>query len=118
MITVNRDEGNFVALTLSGKVDDADFQKLMPVLDGASEKGDLHLLLTLDNFQGWDKGALWEAMKVDESLASNVGVVAIVGDSNLSGWMKQLTRPFMSSQIQYFNPDEKQDAMEWVQDGL
>ncbi len=118
MVEILRDEGNFVALKLSGKLHDEDYQQFVPVIQAAAQKGKLHLLVELDEFQGWDAPALWEDIQLDARLASQIERIAFIGDERWEAWMAKICRPFTRASIQYFDTSDARDAWPWVQDGL
>lgn len=118
MVEILRDEGNFVALKLSGTLHDADYQQFIAVIRGAAEKGKVYLLAQLEDFHGWDAGALWDDFKFDEAYGRQMAKIALIGDTRWEAWMAKICKPFTSAEVQYFSADDAQDAWAWVQDGL
>lgn len=118
MVTLLQDEGNFVAFKLSGTLHDEDYKAFVTVIEDAAGKGKLHLLVEMVAFQGWDRRALWDGIKLDARLGRNIERLALVGDKRWEQWMAKICRPFTSAMIQYFNADDMKDAEAWVQDGL
>src|SRR5260221_14035240 len=106
MVEILQNEGNFVALKLSGKIQDADYQQFIPVIQGAAEKGLLHLLLQLENFQGWDSHALWEDIQLDARFGDKTERLAFIGDSAWEGWMAKLVGLFTRARIEYFRASD------------
>lgn len=118
MVTILRDEGNFVAVKLAGKLHDADYRQFLPVIQGAAEKGKLHLLVDMTDFQGWDPQALWDDIQLDARLGGQIERLAFIGSQEWQMWMAKICKPFTRAEIQYFTADDAQDAWAWVQDGL
>jgi len=118
MVEILRDEGNFVAVKLSGKMQDSDYKQFVPVIMAATEKGKLHLLVEMVNFLGWEPYTLWENMNLDAALGGKIERLAFVGDKAWEAWMAKICRPFTSAEIQYFDSSDAKDAWAWVQDGL
>lgn len=118
MIEILRDEGNFVALRMSGKLEDADYKQFVPVITAATEKGKLHLLVEMKDFTGWDKQAAWDDIQLERPLGDKLERIAFIGDKSWEKWMALLCKPFTRAEIQYFEADESQDAWAWIQDGL
>ncbi len=118
MVEILRDEGNFVAVKLSGKLHDADYKQFVPVIQAATEKGKLHLLVQMENFQGWEPQALWDDIQLDAQLGDKIERLAFIGDKEWEAWMAKICKPFTRAMIQYFDADETQDAWAWVQYGL
>ncbi len=118
MIKLLQDEGNFVAVQLSGKLHDEDYKEFVPVIESAAGKGKLHLLVDMQNFEGWDRQALWDDMRLDAKLGRNIERLAFIADKRWEEWMAKICRPFTSAMIQYFDANDAKDAWAWVQDGL
>ncbi len=118
MVEILRDEGNFIAMKLSGKLTDADYKQFVPVIQAATEKGKLHLLVDMTGFQGWDAPALWDDFKFDAKLGDKMERIAFIGDKKWQEWMAKICKPFTRAQIQYFDANDAKDAWAWVQDGL
>ena len=118
MVKILRNEGNFVALSLSGKLHDEDYKQFVPVIGAAAQKGKLHLLMEMTDFHGWDAPALWDDMKLEGPLGDKIERLAMIGDKKWEAWMAKICKPFTRAQIQYFEASDAQNAWTWVQDGL
>ena len=118
MVEILRDEGNFVAVKLSGKLTDTDYKQFVPVIFAAAEKGKLHLLVQMENFQGWEPQALWDDIQLDAQLGDKIERLAFIGDNEWEAWMAKICKPFTRAMIQYFDANDARDAWAWVQDGL
>ena len=118
MVEILRNEGNFVALRLSGKLHDKDYKEFVPVIQAAAEKGKLHLLMEMIDFHGWDALALWDDIKLEGSLGDKIERLAMIGDKKWEAWMAKICKPFTRAQIQYFDASDAQNAWSWAQDGL
>jgi hypothetical protein len=118
MVEITRNQGNLVGVKLSGTLTDADYQQFVPVLAEAANKGNLHLLVDMSSFSGWNRGALWDDIKLDETLGDRMERLAFIGDKKWQEWMTKICKPFTSAQIQYFAPTDARNAWTWVQDGL
>lgn len=118
MVEILREEGNFVAVKLSGKLRDADYKQFVPVIQAATEKGKLHLLVQMENFEGWEPQALWDDIRLDAQLGSKIERLAFIGDNTWEAWMAKICKPFTRATIQYFDANDAQNAWAWVQDGL
>lgn len=118
MVEILQNEGNFVAVKLSGKLQDADYQQFIAVLSEAAEKGMLHLLIQIENFQGWDSHTLWEGLELDARFRDKIERLAFVGDRAWEAWMAKLAQPFTRAWIEYYQSDDAKNAWAWIQDGL
>lgn len=97
---------------------DEDYKAFVPVIEAAAGKGKLHLLVEMQDFQGWDSQALWDNIKFDAHRGRNIERLALVGDKRWEQWMAKICRPFTSAMIQHFDADDMKDAEAWVRDGL
>lgn len=118
MVEVLRNEGNFLAFKLSGKLHDEDYKQFMPLIQAAADKGKLHLLVEMENFEGWDLPALWDDMQLDAHYGKQIERLAVIGDKKWEQWMTKICRPFTSARVEYFDAQGAQGAWAWVQDGL
>lgn len=118
MVEILRNEANFIALKLSGKLQDADYKEFMPLIQAAAEKGKLHLLVEMQDFHGWDVPALWDDIQLDARYGDQIERLAMIGDKQWQAWMTKICKPFTRAQIQYFAATDTQNAWAWVQDGL
>src|SRR5437867_341760 len=87
MVEILRDEGNFVAVKLSGRLHDSDYKQFVPVIMAATEKGKLHLLVQMQEFMGWAPHALWEDIQLDARLGGKIERLAFIGDKQWEAWM-------------------------------
>lgn len=118
MVEILRDEGNLIAVRLSGKLYDADYTQFEPVIFAAAEKGKLHLLVEMTDLQGWDRHALWDDIQLDARLGENIERLAFIGNKEWQTWMARICKPFTRAMIEYFEANDAADAWAWVQDGL
>jgi hypothetical protein len=118
MVQVERDQGNFVAVKLSGKLQDSDYKEFVPIIEAATQKGKLHLLVEFSDFHGWDAQALWDDMQLERGIATKIERLAMIGDQRWEALLAKFCRPFTTAEIQYFDARDAKDAWAWVQDGL
>lgn len=109
-------EANIFGFRVSGRLTLADYQEFLPMLDSLiQEQGKISLLIELRDFKGWDMEAAKEDYRYGMAHQENLERIAIVGDKAWQRWMTTLSAPFVSSEIQYFGQDEKNEAWEWLQ---
>lgn len=118
MVEILRNEGNLVGVKLTGKLHDVDYKEFVPVVEAAAEKGKLHLLVQMTDFQGWDRAAMWDDIHFGRDIADKTERLAFIGDKRWEEWMTKLCKPFVHAQIAYFDASQEKDAWAWVQDGL
>lgn len=109
-------DGNHIAVRVSGKLTREDYQQFVPKLElllVANEK--ISLLIELDDFQGITLDAIKEELKLmryDDDIIK----VAVVGDKQWQQWMTLLAQPFVSSQIKYFSQQHLAQAWDWLRE--
>lgn len=110
-------EANVFAVKASGKLTDADYQQLLPVLEKQIKRyGELSLLLELENFSGWDNKALWDDLKLGIKHDHDFKRIAIVGEKSWQHWMSWLANLTTASEVQYFKRDELFEAWDWLRE--
>lgn len=46
-------------------------------------QGPLHVLVRLEDFQGWEIGALWKDLRFDAKYKGDIGRIAVLGETTL-----------------------------------
>jgi len=106
---------NLVTVTLDGKLAKEDYEHFVPEVEKLiSKHGKLRILLKLQDFHGWNMGALWEDIKFDLKHFADIERLAVVGDKNWEKWMAGFCKPFTKAEIQYFDQSEEAQAKEWI----
>lgn len=104
-----------VEVTLSGKLEAADYETFRPRVEALiRERGKLRLLCRLTDFHGWTAGGLWEDVKFDAHHFRDVERLALVGDSRWEAGMAAFCQPFTSAAVRYFDVSKAADAERWV----
>ena len=100
---------------LTGKLTDADYQQFVPDLEALiARHGSLRLLVEMTDFHGWQAGALWDDFKVYLKHGHEIERLAIVGEKHWQEWMTHMARPFLNSEVRYFDHASAGDARRWV----
>ena len=68
----------------------------------------------MQDFEGWQPGALLEDAKLDVQLNSEVSKLAMIGEVKWQDWLTQLSEPFASGELRYFDASERDKAFAWV----
>jgi hypothetical protein len=76
----------------------------------------LRLHVTLEGFQGWEKGVDWGDVDFLMAHGDDIARIAIVGDAR---WKDQtfafVGKGFRSTEVEFFPPSSAKEAEEWVQ---
>ena len=106
---------NVVQVNLRGTLHADDYQHLVPAIERQiKQHGQLRLLVILDDFHGWDAGALWQDVKFDFQHHGDFRKIAIVGDSKWQEGMAIFCKPFTSAAVKFFQRDHLSVASNWL----
>lgn len=109
--------GTIVTLKFREKLDKADYETFVPMIESQMKNGSpIRLLAELHDFEGWTAGALWEDTKFAAKHFNDIERLAVVGESR---WQKGITvfvKPFTSADVRYFDIQEIDRAREWVRE--
>ena len=103
-------------IKIGGKLSKEDYQKFVPKAEQLIEKfGKIRILFEMQDFHGWEAGALWEDVKFDIKHFSDIERLAFVGDKAWEKGMSVFCRPFTTAKIRFFEPKQRQEAIEWLE---
>jgi len=109
------EEGKFVNLKITGKLEKEDYEFFVPEIDKQIERyGKVNMLLELIDFHGWTAGAAWEDTKFGIRHFNDIERLAIVGDKAWEKGMAYFCKVFMTAKVQYFDVSERDKAMTWI----
>lgn len=111
-------QGDFVAIECSEKLTELDVQVIAPELETQMEEyHKIALFMELKDFHGWTGSGLWADTKFDLKHHNDFNRIAIVGDKKWEEWMTKLTKPFTSAKVRYYEPDQREVALNWASGG-
>ena len=118
MISIDHLEDNIIVITVSSTLTKEDYETLTPRLEQEAARYEtVRLVWEMQNFRGWQPGALLEDAKLDAQLNRKVTKLAMVGEARWQSWMTQLTKPFASGEVRYFDETERGAAYGWIRSG-
>lgn len=98
------------------KLDGADYERLQPIVEGIIERhGKIRWYFEMNDFDGWTLDALWKDAKLSFQHAGDFERIAIVGRKDWMDWMTQLMKPFTSAEVKYFELEDREAAMAWIE---
>jgi hypothetical protein len=101
---------------VKGKLTEEDYEQFVPETERLiDEHGKIRVLFEMEDFHGWDAGALWEDIKFDVKHFSDIERLAFVGDRTWEKGMSVFCRPFTTAKIKFFEPEQRQQAIEWLE---
>jgi SpoIIAA-like len=119
LISIEHDREHYLVCRISGTFTKADFEAAAPQIENELElrEGRLRLMVVLENFHGWDAGALWEEMKFNADHDGQLGRIAVLGDSASEEWGVTLANPFFGSEMRFYAMDDRAAARTWLTEG-
>ncbi|MEX2671218.1 MAG: STAS/SEC14 domain-containing protein [Phycisphaeraceae bacterium] len=109
--------GKTITVHVTGKLSRADYQQFVPQVERAvAEHGKIRILVVMDDFAGWDMGALWEDIKFDAKHFSDVERIAMVGEKRWQEGMAHFCKPFTKAEIRYFERGQLPEAHLWLEE--
>ncbi len=120
MIELREDpSAKFLVLEVQGKLEHADYEKLLPRLEAwIAEHGSIRCLVDMREFHGIELRAFWDELRFDVQHAGDIERCAVLGDRRWEAWLTQLSNAlFRSAEIRYFHEGEHEVALEWLREG-
>ena len=113
----DEDEGNVLAIQVSGKLTMADFVYFTPEFERLVQlNGNMCVLFDLAGFDGLEAGALWEGIKFDVKHFADIERIAMIGESKWEKGMATLCKPFTKATIRYFDHAKTAEARKWLRE--
>ena len=99
----------------SGKLSKEDYEVFVPAMERLiKEQGKIRVLFEMQDFHGWEAGALWEDIKFDLKHFADIERLAMVGDQKWEEWMAKFCQPFTTAEIRYFDQSHAAEAESWI----
>lgn len=109
------EEGKFIHLTITGKLETEDYDKFVPEIDQKIKLyGKVNMLVELVDFHGWTAGAAWEDTKFGVRHFNDIERLAIVGDKAWEKGMAYFCKVFTLAKVRYFDLNERDKAEAWT----
>ena len=107
--------GKILVVHVSGKLAKADYEHFIPEVERlVSQHGKLRILFVMNDFHGWDLGALWEDIKFDIKHFADIERLAMVGEKKWQHGMAKFCSPFTKAIIRYFDHTDAAEARKWL----
>lgn len=112
-------DGKAAHLKVQGRLTAEDYDKFVPELERLiSDYGKIRLLVEMQDFHGWSAGAIWEDLKFDLKHFSHIERLALVGEKQWQKGMAVFTRPFTAAEVRYYDLEDLEEALGWIEAGL
>jgi len=109
-VTETAQTGTF-ALKVSGKLDKADYERFVPVLEQAIEKqGKINLLLQIDEIDKMTAGALYNEVKFDLKHRDSFNKIAVYGTEHFNEYTQKAADAFFTGEVKFFASEVQASA--------
>ncbi len=110
-------DGNVVTVKVNGKLSKSDYETFAPrVEESIVQHGKIRILLVMEDFHGWEMGALWEDIKFDVKHFRDIEKLAMVGDAKWEQWMAAFCKPFTTASVKSFRVAQLDQAAAWLRE--
>ena len=108
--------GNLISVRITGELKKAELDRMQSVAtEFMKREGKIRMLVFLQNFLGWEKGADWEDTSFQAKHDRDIDKIAIVGDEKWRNLALAFTgKPFRPVNTEYFTPSQLEQACAWV----
>jgi hypothetical protein len=107
--------GKVMEIHLNGTLTKEDYARFVPDTEELIRQHDkIRMLVIMDNFHGWNVGALWEDIKWDARHFNHVERIAVVGEAKWQEWMTSFCKPFTTATVRYFEHGQLPEARAWL----
>lgn len=114
-LSIRIEPDDVVEVRAQGKLTRDDYRVFVPEMERLMKKDrKLRILFEMEDFGGWEAGALWEDLKFDVKHHDDIERLALVGNEKWQKWMATVCKPFTSAKVKYFSEDEKSRADNWI----
>ena len=99
---------------VTGKLSKEDYEHFVPRTEELMKDGKIRILFSMQDFHGWEAGALWEDIKFDLEHFRDIERLALVGNKAWEKGMAVFCKPFTTAKIQYFDQSDLDEARNWL----
>ncbi|TCP39978.1 STAS/SEC14 domain-containing protein [Rhodovulum marinum] len=113
---MDRSEGNRVAIHVTGRLHQADYDALLPKLEELFRRhGKLRVLFYADaGFEGWDLQAAWADASLGFGHMADFDRLALVGAPDWVVWCVRLSAFLFKGEVRIFTGAELETAWDWL----
>lgn len=108
-------ENGVLPVVIDGALSREDYVETLDKLEGwIRERGDLRLLIRVNEIAGVEPAALWEDLRFDRRHGDRFEKIAVVADSAAVKWGVKLSDAFSSAEMKTFDPAQERQAEAWA----
>ncbi len=113
------DEAKVLVVKATGKLTKEDYEALVPKVEQLIQRfGKVRILFEMEDFHGWNAGALWQDIKFDIKHFKDIERLAMVGDRKWEKGMSIFCKPFTTAKVKYFDVNKADKAQDWIREGI
>ncbi|MFU8804107.1 MAG: STAS/SEC14 domain-containing protein [Bradymonadaceae bacterium] len=110
--------GDFVILTVDGKISGEDYERVVPRMEKILDEHDkLNLLVKVESIEGIEPDAVWKDLKFMGKHFNDIERFGVMGSSDKSDWIAKLSKPFTTADVRHFDMNQGGEAERWVRGG-
>lgn len=108
--------GKLISVKITGKLKKTELDQMQAIASELMKReGKIKILVILEDFLGWEKGADWEDTSFQSKHDSDIEKIAIVGDEKWRNLVFAFTgKPFRPVEIEYFTHSQLDQAHAWI----
>lgn len=108
-------ESGIVELTINGTISKTEFDDVATKLQAIiKERGKVRLLEEIKGFSGIEPSAIWDDIRFSFNHLNDFSRVAVVTDKSWIEWWAKAVSPFISVEVELFEPSEIEAARDWL----
>jgi hypothetical protein len=108
--------GKVLAVYVSDKLKKEDYEQFVPEVERlVRQNGKVRMLFVMENFHGWEAGALWEDTKFAVKHYADIERIAMIGENKWQHGMATFCKPFTKAQVRYFDHADATAARKWLE---
>lgn len=116
MVEIKKIQGNIIYTKSTGTLTKDDYDILLRVLNTLLEKHvKIRWYFEMENFTGWEPTALWKDLQFDIKHANDFEKITMVGEKEWQSMTTQIMKPFSSAEIKYYDRQNQNDAIKWIE---
>ncbi|HEY0897718.1 MAG TPA: STAS/SEC14 domain-containing protein [Sphingobacteriaceae bacterium] len=115
LLVLNETEGDLLAVRVSGKLTERDFDHYRVLVREKMERyGGVRLYFEMLSFTGWKPGSFLENALFDLVHSRKFRKVAMVGEKDWQRWAAGFADLVKAGKVRYFPVSEREFAMAWI----
>lgn len=104
-----------VEIEVSGRLSTEEFDRVADKLEAFIKRhGKVRVLEVIQDFEGMDAEAFWHDLKFSLRHLRDFSRCALVTNERFFSLLSAVAEPFLDCEVQYFRPEEIEEARDWL----